>query len=562
MAQSSWWQFWHLDSWRRWRAEQEDWRAYQADMSAVDRRIAHGEDAAALLRTQIGEIEKRLCLIDRVGPCAMPIPVAETEVGLGAVTGVSLLGLRSRWGRRAWVGADQGTVYFTDRRLVFSGRKEVEVRYESSHQLRRSRKGLLMRVSDRAKPHILAGPVEELLVTLMAARLAGQGGSPGVEERVRLVELRQALHAQEEGLEENRRARGALITPTRPFSPGWLPGAILAAGVVALTAASSGTMQPQDAIGNGPVSSVTSMGTQPSAITLPTSDAATPTSTTSVDNTSTSTDSTASSSSATSTASVAATTGPPVGAVLATGVTESVTDGDTLRVLVGGHSEPLRLIGVDAPERNECLAAEATAYLAALVESRDLYLASDMTDRDRHDRLLRYVWVDDVFVNEALVRSGLAIARRYPPDLTYAEVLEEAQAWAHQAQVGMWAPGACGPSSDAEVVITHIEYDAPGDDSQNLNGEWVTISNRGLLRVHLGGWVLKDESASHRYAFPPGFMLSAGGSVNVHTGCGQDTPYTLYWCHQGSGIWNNDGDTCFLLDPSGNIHTTLGYADG
>jgi hypothetical protein len=33
-----------------------------------------------------------------------------------------------------------------------------------------------------------------------------------------------------------------------------------------------------------------------------------------------------------------------------------------------------------------------------------------------------------------------------------------------------------------------------------------------------------------------------------------------YWCVSGSAIWNNGGDTAFLLDPVGNVVAQLGYS--
>ncbi len=112
----------------------------------------------------------------------------------------------------------------------------------------------------------------------------------------------------------------------------------------------------------------------------------------------------------------------------------------------------------------------------------------------------------DVLVNEQLVLGGFAIARRYEPDTMLAERLEAAQALAQEAGVGLWAPDACGtPVAGAGVRIVDIVYDAPGDDSQNLIGEWVVIANDGSDPLDMSGWVLKDESSSHRYSFPDGF---------------------------------------------------------
>jgi endonuclease YncB( thermonuclease family) len=238
----------------------------------------------------------------------------------------------------------------------------------------------------------------------------------------------------------------------------------------------------------------------------------------------------------------------------------SITDGDTLRVLVDGENESLRLIGINAAENDECLAAEAAQRLGELMEGGRVRLESDVSDRDQFGRLLRYVYVGDVFVNEALVREGLAIARRYEPDTAQATVLEAAQAAAESDGVGMWAPDACGAATTGTIEIAHIRYDADGNDNFNLNDEWVEFSNPGSSALDLTGWSIKDESAGHRYYFPSGFSLGARSTVRLHTGCGDDTAAALYWCNQGSAVWNNGGDTVFVLDPNGNIVVSESYS--
>ncbi len=231
-----------------------------------------------------------------------------------------------------------------------------------------------------------------------------------------------------------------------------------------------------------------------------------------------------------------------------------VVDGDTIVVTVGAAEERLRLIGINAPERGECLADEAAQRLRELVDGREVVLVPDRTDRDRFGRLLRHVEVDGSDVGAALVAEGLALARRYPPDVARADAYDSAQRSAQDAGIGLWASDACGAAVvDSEVAIDAIRFDADGDDTQNLNDEWVRMANRGRSPVDLTGWVLKDTSASHRYTFPDGFSLGPGASVTVRSGCGTDTPADLHWCNQGSAVWNNSGDTAFLLDPSGNI---------
>lgn len=231
-----------------------------------------------------------------------------------------------------------------------------------------------------------------------------------------------------------------------------------------------------------------------------------------------------------------------------------VVDGDTVVVALDGERERVRLIGINAPERGECLAEEAARWLRDRTAGRDVELVPDRTDRDQYGRLLRYVELDGADVGAELVRAGLALARRYPPDNARADEYEDAQAAAEDAGAGMWGADACGGgATDAELVISEIRFDADGDDNQNLNDEWVRITNRGGSAVGLTGWVLKDTSASHRYRFPDEFVLEPGASVTVRTGCGTDSGTDLHWCNEGSAVWNNSGDTAFLLDPAGGI---------
>jgi micrococcal nuclease len=128
-----------------------------------------------------------------------------------------------------------------------------------------------------------------------------------------------------------------------------------------------------------------------------------------------------------------------------------ITDGDTIRVDVDGRNEPVRLILIDAPETHdpnnppECYGQEATTYLSWLLSlGADLYLETDVSDRDRFGRLLRYVWLDlgdgEVYlVNEALVRAGYAAFSTFPPDVKYVEEIREAGQFAREYGYGLWS---------------------------------------------------------------------------------------------------------------------------
>jgi len=106
-----------------------------------------------------------------------------------------------------------------------------------------------------------------------------------------------------------------------------------------------------------------------------------------------------------------------------------VIDGDTIDVRLGGETYRVRYIGIDTPERDEQCYSEATAANTALVQGQTVALVRDVSHTDVHGRLLRYVYVGEVFVNAELVADGYAESRAYPPDTAqqrYRDSLERA----------------------------------------------------------------------------------------------------------------------------------------
>ncbi len=116
-----------------------------------------------------------------------------------------------------------------------------------------------------------------------------------------------------------------------------------------------------------------------------------------------------------------------------------VIDGDTI-VIEGGYR--VRYIGIDTPEIHPQLdpyGMEALQANRELVEGKIVRLERDVSQTDRYGRLLRYVYVDGIFVNAELVRLGLAYAKAYPPDIKHQEDLEKLEGEARQAGRGIWA---------------------------------------------------------------------------------------------------------------------------
>tara|TARA_Y100000294_G_C8456964_1_gene296973 strand:- start:50 stop:688 length:639 start_codon:yes stop_codon:yes gene_type:complete len=116
-----------------------------------------------------------------------------------------------------------------------------------------------------------------------------------------------------------------------------------------------------------------------------------------------------------------------------------IIDGDTI-VIEGG--EVVRYIGIDTPEigqeGGDCFAQEAWDINRELVEGKEVKLIKDVSERDKYGRLLRYVWIDGIFVNQYLVRNGYASAATFPPDVKYADDFAEFQKQARQENLGLW----------------------------------------------------------------------------------------------------------------------------
>lgn len=241
-----------------------------------------------------------------------------------------------------------------------------------------------------------------------------------------------------------------------------------------------------------------------------------------------------------------------------TGTVTSVTDGDTATIVIAGVETQVRLLGINAPEVDECWGPEAGSALTALVLGREVLLASGEEDLDSFGRALRFVFVEDdgavELVNARLVADGHAVALQNGNE--YAASMKEAEARAFQSGRGMWATFACGDGEgvavDRPVIrVSEIAPDPPGPDDDALDQEYVTIVNEGYNAVSIANWVLRDESSSNRLTFPAGTTLGIGESITVVTGCTGGPAGAILWCSD-TPVWSNDGDTVIVSDSLGN----------
>jgi micrococcal nuclease len=164
--------------------------------------------------------------------------------------------------------------------------------------------------------------------------------------------------------------------------------------------------------------------------------------------------------------------GPQVSGLMGPAEVVRVSDGDTVRVLLDGTEESVRLIGVDTPEKFSSakltrdaeesplsvdeiqeLGEQASAFAENLLAGREVYVQTGVEERDRYGRLLAYLYVlepggawefgGETFsqVNLELARAGWADPLTIPPNVDFAEEYVAAAQEARDAGRGMWGEG-------------------------------------------------------------------------------------------------------------------------
>lgn len=112
---------------------------------------------------------------------------------------------------------------------------------------------------------------------------------------------------------------------------------------------------------------------------------------------------------------------------------------------------------------------------------------------------------------------------------------------------------------EASIVIEDVQFDAPGLDEGNANGEWGILRNAGDETVDLSYWRLKDDS--NDYVFAAGEMLDAGESLKIYVGSGTDSGNERYWGNPDS-ILINEGGKLELWTPLSTSVDAFTWGDG
>ncbi len=232
-------------------------------------------------------------------------------------------------------------------------------------------------------------------------------------------------------------------------------------------------------------------------------------------------------------------------------VVTSVYDGDTVTLSTG---DKVRLRWVNTPELKpaEAFGIDARDAARAFVLNKKVRLVFDGEDsRDGYGRIVAGLRTEAGDLSLHLVERGLAHVFVIPPDHTDLTELYAAQARARSQHLGIW-------STDryrGALHITSFHANAPGDDNDNVNGEYLRVCNVGPTPVDLSGFTLTDDDGN-RWALPS-VVIPVGHTVKIHSGHGiqQTDPARQLEAYLQSDhpVWDNDGDKATLLDGTGAV---------
>lgn len=181
-----------------------------------------------------------------------------------------------------------------------------------------------------------------------------------------------------------------------------------------------------------------------------------------------------------------------------------VTDGDTVKVkLPNGTEESVRLLLIDTPETVhpskpvQPFGPEASALAKELMPvGSKVTLEMDVSERDKYNRLLGYIWINGKMVNEILLEKGYArVAYVYAPNTRWVDYFRSIQDKARQQELGIWSIENYATDSGFNEDVTTPSTPEPSTDDSCTNPTIKgNISSSGEKIYHMPGQQYYDRT--------------------------------------------------------------------
>ena len=250
-----------------------------------------------------------------------------------------------------------------------------------------------------------------------------------------------------------------------------------------------------------------------------------------------------------------------------------IMDGDTFAVRYqDGREETVRVLGIDTPETEDHgnwgnefpgitdpsylteWGLKASEYTSSLAKGKIITLTADCQaeDYDQYGRLLSYVEIDGTDLGAHLVRQGYArvyTAQAFEKKTQYLSLQSDAR----QSKEGLWGGAeALDHVSSGPVTIKKVQYDPPGEDRANLNGEYIILASTETIDLY--GWTISDNSGT-LYTFRH-VVITPESTITLHVGQGTPTTTDLYW-NLDEPLLGNSADSVTLRDSDRTVIATF-----
>ena len=126
----------------------------------------------------------------------------------------------------------------------------------------------------------------------------------------------------------------------------------------------------------------------------------------------------------------------------------STVDGDTAKFEMNGEQVTVRFLGINTKETvdpeigEEAWGKEASDFTKEKLQNAnkiELEFDSSSNEKDKYDRYLAWIWVDDELLQNLLVENGLAENYMLQNNYKYAGTLQESEEMAKNNKLGIWS---------------------------------------------------------------------------------------------------------------------------
>ena len=156
-----------------------------------------------------------------------------------------------------------------------------------------------------------------------------------------------------------------------------------------------------------------------------------------------------------------------------------VIDGDTAKFKMNREQITVRFLGINTKETvdpeigEEVWGKEASDFTKEKLENAtkiELEFDNQAEEKDKYNRYLAWIWIDDELLQDLLVQNGLAETYMLQNNYKYAGMLQESEEVAKENKFGTWSEETSSTQDDESQTIqdNDTEINAETDDNNLL----------------------------------------------------------------------------------------------